>query len=305
MNNNIAICIPTYKRSKMLENLLSSIFENSINKSLIEHITIIIADNDKNKSAELSVNKFFNRINGTFSLSYCVYPFKGIADIRNELIRRALNTKCEFFVFIDDDEFVTNNWLNELLKTIIYNNADAARGPVFAVKPEKVSKDIWCWFKRENYPDNTELSTLTTGNVIFRRTSLEKYKVWFDSRFNASGSEDGYFGIEFLKKGAQVFWSEKAITYEFIPNNRANLNWLIRRIYRTSGTYAYMLKLQKEYFLLTKKAIVSLLYLVVGCVGLIALLTSIKKRYWGILKIAEGVGGIAGVMSIRYKEYNN
>jgi len=305
MHNNIAICIPTYKRSKMLENLLSTIFENTINKSLIARISIIIADNDKNKSAELSVHKFLNRTNGTFSLSYFVYPVKGLADVRNELIRKAFNTKCNFFVFIDDDEFVTKNWLDELLKTIIYNNADAARGPVFAVKPEKVSKHIWCWFERENYPDNTELSTLTTGNIIFRRTSLEKYKVWFDSRFNASGSEDGYFGIEFLKKGAQLFWSEKAVTYEFIPNNRASLKWLIRRIYRTSGTYAYMLKLQEEYFLLTKKAFVSVLYLIVGFIGLIALLTNIKKRYWGVLKIAEGAGGITGAMSIRYKEYNN
>jgi succinoglycan biosynthesis protein ExoM len=307
LNNHIAICIPTYKRPKMLENLLSSIFENMIDNSLIEHIAIIIVDNDKNKSAELSVNKFSNRTNATFSLSYFFYPFKGIADVRNELIRRALNTKSAFFVFIDDDEFVTKNWLNELLKTIIYNDADAARGPVFAVMPEKVkvSKYIWCWFKRENYPDNAELSTLTTGNIILRRSSLERYKVWFDSRFNASGSEDAYFGIEFLKKGAKIFWSEKAVTYEMIPKNRANLRWLVRRIYRTSGTYSYMLKLQKEYLLVTKKAVVSVIYLILGGLALFVLLTNIKKRYWGVLKIAEGIGGISGVLNIRYKEYDN
>jgi len=303
LKNNIAICIPTYKRPEMLENLLASIFENSTDKLLIEHVSIIIVDNDKDRSAESSVNKFIKRTNTSFSLLYFVYSVKGIADVRNELIRRAFNTQSEFFVFIDDDEFVTKGWLNELLKTIIYNDADAARGPVFAVKPDKISKHLWCWFQRENYPDNSQLSTLTTGNIILRRSSLERYKVWFDSRFNTSGSEDAYFGIQFLKKGAKIFWSEKAITYEIIPNNRANLKWLLRRIYRTSGTYSYMLKLQKEYLLVMKKTVVSLLYLLLGCVALFGLLTNIKKKYWGVLKIAEGVGGLMGVMNIRYKEY--
>jgi len=303
LNNKIAICVPTYKRTQMLENLLTSIFENSVDKWLIEQITIIIVDNDKNKSAESTANKFINRTNEIFSLSYFVYPVKGLADVRNELMRRAFETKCEFFVFIDDDEFVTKNWLNELVKTIINNDGDAARGPVLAVKPEKVSKYLWCWFKRENYPDNSELSTLTTGNIILRRSSLEKYKVWFDSRFNNSGSEDAYFGMQFLKKGGKIFWSEKAVTYEIIPKNRASLNWLLRRMYRTSGTYSYMLKLQKKYLLVTKKAVVSLLYLIFGCIALIGLFTNIKKRYWGVLKIAEGAGGLMGVMGIRYKEY--
>lgn len=287
----------------MLENLLTSIFENSIDNLLIEQILIIIVDNDKNKSAELTVEKFINRKNEIFSLSYFVYPVKGIADVRNELMTRAFATKCEFLVFVDDDEFVTKNWLNELVKTIIDNDGDAARGPVLAVKPEKVSKYLWCWFKREKHHDNSELSTLTTGNIILRRSSLEKYKVWFDSRFNNSGSEDAYFGMQFLKKGAKIYWSEKAVTYEIIPTSRANLNWLLRRIYRTSGTYSYMLKLQKEYLLVTKKAVVSLIYLILGCVALFGLLTNIKKRYWGVLKIAEGAGGLMGIMSIRYKEY--
>lgn len=287
----------------MLENLIVTILENSIDNLLIAQVTIIIVDNDKNKSAEESVERFINKTNHIFSLSYYVYPAKGIADVRNELIRKAFRTKCDFFVFIDDDEFVTKNWLHELLKTIDLNEADAARGPVLAIQPENVSKYLWCWFKRENHSNNQQLSTLTTGNLILRRSSLEKYQVWFDSRFNATGSEDAYFGIEFLKKGAKICWSERAIAYEIIPNSRANLKWLLRRVYRTSGTYSYMLKLQKKYFLIAKKTVVSLFYLILGCVALFGLLTNIKKRYWGILKIAEGAGGLMGVVSIRYKEY--
>ena len=67
LNNKIAICVPTYKRTQMLENLLTSIFENSVDKWLIEQITIIIVDNDKNKSAESTANKFINRTNEIFT----------------------------------------------------------------------------------------------------------------------------------------------------------------------------------------------------------------------------------------------
>jgi succinoglycan biosynthesis protein ExoM len=66
-----------------------------------------------------------------------------------------------------------------------------------------------------------------------------------------------------------------------------------------------MLKLQKEYLLVTKKAVVSVIYLILGGLALFVLLTNIKKRYWGVLKIAEGIGGISGVLNIRYKEYDN
>lgn len=303
MQNTVAICIPTFKRVHMLENLLSSIFENNINSALISQVNIIVVDNDQEKSAEPSVQKFLNRTNARVTLSYFVYSTKGIAGIRNELIKRAFNTRSDFFIFIDDDEFVTENWLNEMLQTIINTKADAVRGPVMAVKPDKVSEYIWCWFKRESYPDHTQLSTLTTGNIIFRTSSIEKFRLWFDSRFNTTGSEDAYFGMQFLRKGGQIIWSEKAITYEIIPKNRANLKWLIKRTLRTSGTYSYMLKLQKKYILVTKKIIVSVLYLFFGMLALSALLTSHKKKYWGILKIAEGIGGISGVMNIRFKEY--
>jgi hypothetical protein len=138
---------------------------------------------------------------------------------------------------------------------------------------------------------------------MLKRTSLEKYKVWFDPRFNLSGSEDGFFGIQILKKGAKIYWSDKAVTYEVIPKSRANLLWLTKRIYRTSSTYSYMLRLEHEYALILKKIVVSIIYLTSGCLASIALLTNFKNKYWGILKMAEGFGGLMGNVKLTYKEY--
>jgi len=300
--NNISICIPTYKRPLMLSKLVLSILACNLNRSLIRDIYIIIIDNDIDKTAEKIASELNDKTSAPYKFYYYQFPLKGLANVRNELIRNAFLVNADFIVFIDDDEYVTNEWLNELVKTIISTEADAVRGPVLAKIDQKVSKNISIWFKREKYADNSQIYSLTTGNLILNCASLQRYNVWFDQRFNNSGSEDCYFGLQLIKKGATIYWADKAVTYEQIPNNRATLNWLIKRKYRVASTFTYILKLEKQYFKLLKKLVISIFYLASGIIGLI-ILFPFKERYWGILKMSEGVGAIAGLMSIRYKEY--
>src|SRR5665647_3191 len=239
---NLTICIPTYKRPVMLKKLVQSIIVCNLNKTLIKDVNIIVVDNDVDKTAELVINELKERFYNSYKIDYFNHPAKGISNVRNELIKKALLLNPDFIVFIDDDEYVTTEWLNELVKTIINNNADAVRGPVLAKIDETIPDYISCWFKRESYPDNFQLNTLTTGNLIIKRSSLQKYNVWFDTRFNIIGNGDSYFGIQLLKKGARFFWASNAIAYETIPQSRANINWLIKRIYRGASGFTYNLK---------------------------------------------------------------
>jgi succinoglycan biosynthesis protein ExoM len=300
---NIAICIPTYKRPLMLRKLILSIIECNLNKTLINDVNIIVVDNDVDKTAESVINELKERFNNSYKIDYYNHPIKGISNVRNELIKHALLFDPDFVVFIDDDEYVTAEWLNELVKTIINNNADAVRGPVLAKLNESVPDYISFWFKRESYPDNFQLDTLTTGNLIIKRTSLQKYNVWFDGRFNIIGNGDTYFGIQLLKKGAKIFWSANALAYETIPQTRANIRWLIKRIYRNASAYTYVLKIEKEYLKLIKKILISLIYIITGISAIILIIFPIKRKYWGILTLTEGVGGVTGLANILYKEY--
>ena len=300
---NITICIPTYKRPEMLKKLVLSIVENNINKTLIKEVNIIVADNDVEKTAESLINELKEKFNNLYKIDYFNHPAKGISNVRNELIKKAFLQENDFIVFIDDDEYVTTEWLNELVKTISSNDADAARGPVLAKIDETIPDDVSCWFKRESYPDNSQLNFLSTGNLIIKRTSLQKFNVWFDTRFNITGNEDTYFGIQFLKKGAKIFWAANAIVYETIPESRANIKWLIKRVYRGASGFTYMLKLEKEYLKLIKRIPVSLIYSISGICALILLMLPIKKKYWGILTLAKGIGELTGFVNLQYKEY--
>ena len=301
----IAVCIPTYRRPALLKQLLVSIFENNVDTSIINEMDIIIVDNDKDKSAETVVNEINRDSVRLRKLIYYNYPVKGLSNVRNALLKQAFHLKPDFIIFIDDDEYVTADWANELIKSIVRNNADAARGPVIAELKENTSKYIARFFRRENYPDNSRIYRLTTGNLILRRESLERFNIWFDKRFNYTGAEDSFFGVQLMKKGATFYWAGKAIAYETIPESRATLSWLIKRYYNGASNYSYILKLEKKHLLLAKKTLVSGAYLLIGSVALLILPFPFLWRYWGILKISEAIGGFAGLFSIHFNEYAN
>lgn len=301
--NKIVICIPTYKRGDMLRNLIDTISKCKIDSSLIERVELVVVDNDVEKSAEDLLAKLKIEHEGKFDIHYHNYSVKGLANVRNELLKQALELNPDFIVFIDDDEYVTENWLNELLKTVIINNADAARGPVLAKYDNEVSKGMESLLERENYPNNTELPLWTTGNLILRRSSLDKYKVRFDPRFNSTGSEDTFFGRQMSAKGAKIFWAANAVTYEIIPKKRTELDWFVKRAYRGAGMYLFILKLEKKYAKIAKKILLSIIYIFVGLLTSILLIFPIRKKYWGILKLSEGIGAITSLFDYHYKEY--
>ncbi|MDD3319932.1 MAG: glycosyltransferase family 2 protein [Paludibacter sp.] len=301
--NKIVIAIPTYKRPDMLTELLQSILKCRIDSSLISEVNIIVVDNDIDKTAEYAVSNLTFEKTELKSIVYHNFIEKGLSNVRNEMLRKGFESSPDFIVFIDDDEFVTIEWLNELIKTMINNDADLARGPVFAKMTDNTPEKISCWFTRENFPNNKKLYTLASGNLIMRRTSLQKFGIWFDKRFNSTGSEDSFFGIQLLKKGAKIFWAANAVTYETIPESRTTLSWLLKRNYRVAGTFTYILKVENQSLKLVKKTIVSLIYILIGFLGIIFMLLPIKKRYWGILKLSEGLGGISGLGNKIYSEY--
>ena len=302
--SNIVIAIPTYKRPKMLYNLILSVHNCDFDQTLIDDVRIIVVDNDAEKSAKELIAASENEFNDKFKLHYYNYPVKGLANVRNELLKKSLALRPDFIVFVDDDEFVSNQWLNELVRSIENNKADAARGPVIAkLQNENLSPALLKLFERESHVDNAPLNRWTTGNLIIRRSSIEKFNVWFDTRFNAIGSEDTYFGTQMDKKGALIVWASKALVYESIPEMRTKIRWFINRTYRGASMFTYILKLEKNYYKLIKKMLVSISYVFIGLLTIPFIITPLKIRYSGLLKLIEGVGGVAGLFNLHYKEY--
>ena len=301
--NKIVVCIPTYKRPEMLKKLVTSIRECNIDKALISLVNIVIVDNDAARSAESTVTGLIETSVTGGEINYSCFPEKGLANVRNELLRIGLSMNPDFLVFVDDDEFVTPGWLNELVGTIISNNGDLTMGPVNSVVGSDIPDYISSWLDRADYFNNARLNFIRTGNLIIKVKSLLEKNVWFDPRFNKTGGEDSFFGIQMIKKGASIFWAAQAVVCETVPDDRANIKWLFTRYYNGANKFAFILKIEKNRVKIIKKVMVSFFYLFIGFFALILVPFKFRKRYWGLLKFSEGLGGITGFLSLRYKAY--
>lgn len=301
--NQLVIGIPTYKRPKMLEKLILSIYDSHIEQNLMSAIQIVVVDNDIERTAESIVLDLKTNCTQPFTIHYFNYQKKGLTHVRNEILEQSLKFNPHYIAFVDDDEFVTENWLNELLKTMIHNNADIVLGPNFPVFEKEVPEYLSRWFEVQNFESNTQMEFVESNNLLIKCKFLIDHNLRFDSRFDETGGEDTFFGVQALQKGARIFWSHDAIVYETIPEKRATLKWLMRRIYRSASTFTYILKLKKSYGMLIRKIVVSSLYLAFGIGCLMFLPFPSKHKYLGLLKVSEALGGFAGMINIRYKEY--
>lgn len=300
---NIVIGIPTYKRPLMLKKLILSIFDCNINKSLIKDINIIIVDNDIEKTAEKTVKELIDESYGIHKLNYYNYPVKGLSNVRNEIFNKALEFNPDHILCIDDDEYPSADWINQLLSAITAIKAEIVLGPVIPVFEDKVSPFIPYWFKYPDLENYQKVDFFWTSNFIICTDFLLKHKIKFDERFNITGSEDSYFGVRALNKGAKICWANNAVVYETIPPKRANLKWLIKRKYNGALTFIYILKLEKNYLGLLKKIIISIAYLLSGGMALVVIPFPFRWKYWGIIKISESMGGFAGLFGIQFHEY--
>jgi len=151
--NHLVIGIPTYKRPLMLKKLIESIYACDFDRDLIGKIDLVVVDNDIEKTAKQTCMEFNTHNRDGFKFHYHSYPKKGLTNVRNEILSRALSLEPKYIIFIDDDEYVTKDWLNQLVGTIISTNGDFVLGPVIPVFDHKAPSSIANWFWRPEFPD--------------------------------------------------------------------------------------------------------------------------------------------------------
>ena len=188
----------SYKETLSILRWLSTEF---LDKDFIDSVDIVVVDNDKLKTAEITVKDLKKEVPNQFNLHYFNNSNKGLSHVRNEILKQAYTFNPDFLVCIDDDEYVVKDWLNELIKTIVNNKADIVVGPVLPKFENETPNYISKWFIRKEHPTNKQLFiSFGAGNLILKTTFLKAHNLDFDMRFNTTGAEDTYFGVEALKK---------------------------------------------------------------------------------------------------------
>ncbi len=233
MPNRIAICICSCKRPQGLTRLLKAINLLSLERWPQEdpQIRIIVIDNDKNQSARPVCDTLREELR--WPLEYIPESKRGISFARNTALAAA-QADSDWICFLDDDESPDEHWLAELLNTQTITGAPIVTGPVHPIFDEPPEK----WILRGHFFDppphlpGQSLSRAFTGNILITSSILHETGIRFDERLALSGGEDALFSRQLVKQGVSIVWAEKAIVSEFIPPDRANAAWLIKRKFR-------------------------------------------------------------------------
>lgn len=300
----VVIGIPTYKRPAMLDKLLCSVMSSDVAGTRINEVCIVVMDNDEAATAEEVTQVRSLQAPPVWSVHYRRCPQKGLTNVRNALLSESLAHNPDLIAFVDDDQFVSPGWLRALVDSIERTDSDFAIGPVVPVHDPITTPELRCWFRAHDRADAERINYIETNNLIMRARFVAENSMRFDLRFNTTGAEDTYFGVTALKLGARIVWAREAVAFETIPPQRASLPWLMRRRFRVASTYTYILVLERQYAKLLKKAAVSVCYGAVGLVGLPLLaLRGSTLRYHGVLRLAEALGAVAGLLHLRLPEY--
>lgn len=239
MNDHISICVCTYKRIPLLEQLLISLVNQQTGSFSYE---IIVVDNDVEKSALPVVSMFIDN-NELLSIRYDCQPVKNIALTRNRTVSMA---NGNLIAFIDDDEIAENNWLYMLHLALYKYNADAVFGPVIPKLPDGTPK--WVidgrFFERKRLQSGKNIfADARTGNALIKKVLLDKVSGPFDPEFGLTGGEDSHLFNQLLTTfNANFIWEDGAIVNETIPSDRISTEWLVKRAYRSGETYIRQLK---------------------------------------------------------------
>lgn len=221
---HISVCICTYRRPQMLWRLLDTLSRQ--NTGGLFTYSVVIADNDKERTAEATVDKARSELG--LSIKYCVEPRQNIAMARNRVVANAVG---DYLAFIDDDEFPESAWLLTLFKTCKEYDVDGVLGPVLRYFDEVPPR----WLEKSNFyvrrvnPTGmpVDWQEARTGNVLLKHELISGDPAPFCPEFRAG--EDQEFFRRKLAEGRKFIWCADAVAFETVPAARWKRKYILRK----------------------------------------------------------------------------
>jgi glycosyltransferase involved in cell wall biosynthesis len=301
----VSICVATFQRPQGLKRLLQSLNCLKFQKSEQPEIEVVIVDNHASGSAEAIINEI--RVEFNWQLKYTIEQRQGISFARNQAIASCA-PHTDFIAFIDDDETAEPSWLDELLVVQQKFNADVVWGPNL---PKFVEDNVPNWvtkgrfFDPPRYPTGHLLKYAATNNVLIRKKLLEDMNVRFEERFALTGGEDTYLFMSARRAGYKLIWADEAITYEWVPQSRTQMKWILQRGFRGSSTFSICEReLYPTISVILLRTTTGLGRIIWGtCLVAASLFGQRHLLVKGLLRICQGSGLISGLAGFQHVEY--
>src|SRR3954469_13567326 len=294
MADRVVLCIPTFKRPKMLARLLDAVAQLQTAADL----SVIVADNDAENHAGLDL---CNQMRGyRWPLRAVIAQKRGIAQVRNVLIEEALKTSCDFVAMIDDDEWPEPGWLDAFLAGAHQTRADVLQGSILF--GQAGAADGHGDIRR---PTGRTAMLQGAGNLLIRRAVLEEIEApWFDPAFALSGGEDREFFVRLSHAGRRFAWVDEARAHGDIPATRTSLSWLLAHAYSVGNSdMLVLLKYRPGPLRLALEVIKILAALLLSPLAAVILIASPNRRALALQKLFRACGKLSAMTGRRTNEY--
>jgi succinoglycan biosynthesis protein ExoM len=231
----VLITIPTFRRPDGLRRLLTAIAA----MDTAADIRILVADNEGANGAGLAVVQDL-KASYRFPIEAIPVPERGLSSVRNAMIARARSDDTlDYVAMIDDDEWPTERWIDDLVAMQKHTGASVVGGPnlpVFA--PGAPAWAAHCpLFVSDDMPDGPVDIVWGTCNLLLHKSAFaHSDSNLFDPLFNRSGGEDVDAFMRLKASGHRFAWSRSAVVWDDIPLNRTTLGWITRRAFRIGNS---------------------------------------------------------------------
>jgi glycosyltransferase involved in cell wall biosynthesis len=313
------VCACTYRRPEGLRALLAGLARQSFAQPPTPEIDVVIVDNEG--GAEVPAICAAARQASGLSVRCVSESQRGIPFARNACLDHVA-PNADFFAMIDDDEVPDPDWLEQLLLAQARTGADVVRGAVVPVFPDGAPAwiregDFFGWPKlgRSNLTDGAQLASASSNNVLVRCAAARSLGLRFDTTMTFTGGTDSLFFRRMKLAGCQIVYAAEARVRETVPPQRATFAYLWRVHYK-QGCNKVPRKLRLEakgggptrLVRLVLKGIPRECAEIGGGVVAVAgsLLTGhadMRRLNRGLLRVAKGLGGLAGLLGVRFAHY--
>ncbi|MGH6888537.1 MAG: glycosyltransferase family 2 protein [Rhizomicrobium sp.] len=226
----VAVCVCTWERPKQLARLLTILAELPRPAGTI---FVVVNSGGHDPQTDALVTKF--RETCASRVEYVAETSPGISAARNAALAEARAAGATAVAMLDDDEWPSRAWLTSLVETQLVTGAGVVGGPVqavFASRPERLRKYENLWSVQRGLL-NGQLHVYCTCNCLFKICAADVLGTApFPEEFGLTGGEDVVFFRRLHFAGVPMAWSDEAVVFEDVPEERASFAWMRRRWYR-------------------------------------------------------------------------